>query len=503
MAPKSRLRLVIGYAGLPVKITAVLQSLEKNVTIADSIFALPEEAKDYHFLTASGQGPATFNFVSQDNEIILPVTINGQPHRLMLDSGAAGSFLTGDAARSLKLSLKGNFPALGYGGVAKSGVATNAKVELPGAVSLNGLTLRVIDDPTVTSALSAKAGVDGALGYDLFTRFVVTIDYPHKTLTLTDPDSYQLPALTPGRDVVLPLKLELQTPTVKAAVDGRKPASFLIDTGDAGGIHLFSQYAKSQGLMNNPANPKAQVRMGAGVGGMVMEIVTPGHSLQLGSVQVPNISVATISSKGVTDVSSRPGGIGNQVLSQFVVTFDYNHQRLILQSPATVTSAEGTPKAVLQLASDDTTPTTTEEVLAKHLAALGGADAVNAITSTRVEGKISTGGLEGVVTSVYEAPENEYEDNKIGPIEQQEGYDGKTAWQQDSNGNVRPLGGDELRDLRNQLYFDTNSYVIPGRVHGKITLRPQTVRLIPATMSWTLCPKAARRRHSISILTRS
>ncbi len=117
---------------------------------------------------------------------------------------------------------------------------------------------------------------------------------------------------------------------------------------------------------------------------------------------------------------------------------------------------------------------TLETLLQKHLEALGGAEAVAAIQSTRVTSDVPTGGIQGTITTIYAAPDKEYEEDKLGILDITQGYDGKNAWQRDTNGNVRPLAGEELKDLRVQLFFDTNSYVLPGRMPGKMTLRPQT-----------------------------
>ena len=117
---------------------------------------------------------------------------------------------------------------------------------------------------------------------------------------------------------------------------------------------------------------------------------------------------------------------------------------------------------------------TLAELLRRHLAALGGKEAVEAITSTRVTANVETGGIKGTVVTVFAVPDKEFEEDKLGILDIKQGYDGKTAWRRDTNGNTRPLGEDEVKNLRNQLFFDTNSYVIPGRIAGKMTLRPQT-----------------------------
>ncbi len=458
-------QLLITYAGLPVSVSARLVSTQRGGVLDPALFAPPVTATpDFAFLTTSGTGPATVPYTDDHGEIVVAVTVNGKALHLLLDSGASSSFLTADAVRSLDLPLSGSVPAIGYGGAAHTGVAAHATLELPGAVRLPNQTLYVLRDPAVAAALSQHGVLDGALGYDLFARFVVTIDYAAKTLTLTAPKDYTPPAGA----TALALRLDTRTPSVAASVDGRPAARFLVDTGDNAVIHLYQKYARSSGLMPPKNDPAAQVITGMGVGGAVQMTVTPGHTLRLGGQTLTGLPVAFLADGGITDVLHQAGGLGYGVLSHFVVTFDYPHDRLILQP---------LPVAPLGFLFSDSARTstslTTAEILQRHLAALGGKEAVAAITSTRVVADVLTGGLTGTVTTIYAAPEDEYEEDKIGPLDITQGYDGKTAWRRDTNDNIRLLGPDEIQNLRNQLYFDTNSYVLPGPIKGTITLRPQ------------------------------
>ena len=95
----------------------------------------------------------TIPFSDDHDEIIVPVTINGQPRRFLLDSGAGNSFITEGAAKGLDLTTTGDVPAVGYGGSARTGIATHATLELPGAVRVQGQTLYVMQDPSITQAL--------------------------------------------------------------------------------------------------------------------------------------------------------------------------------------------------------------------------------------------------------------------------------------------------------------------------------------------------------------
>jgi len=542
-------RLEMQYAGVPLVIEATLKQATRLPTVSAALFAPPKPPRDWAFLTPGGTPMLTPNltpnavqvsipFTTEDNEIVLSVSVNGHPLRLLLDSGAGGSFVTDQAAKSAGLTTAGSLPSLGYGGTSLTGLAAEATLEIGGVVRLSHETLHVIQDPNVARLLSERAQVDGALGYEVFTRFTVRIDYARKMVTLTDPN--YVPAHAAPGAVSLPLKLEARVPTVQASVDGRAPARFLVDTGDAGGLHLYNGYAKSSGLLPRPGDPRAQTQAGIGVGGVLSETITPGHTLALGTAArgkatLRDVSLATSMGPGISQVSARAGGIGNLVLDKFVATFDYARSRLTLapagpnppalkepNPPAPFLPREGggreggggrgdslpsspflpregsrlvCPTALLRIAgvgseglsparlflAADTdvpaltaaaAPLTLDGLLQRHLAALGGAQAITDIKNTRVTAAVTTGGIHGTITTIYAAPDREFEEDKLGILDITQGYDGRAAWQSDTNGNVRPLAGEELKDLRVQLFFDTNSYVLPGRIKGTLTLRP-------------------------------
>ncbi len=492
--------LQIQPAGLPLTIDAALTQATRATLVA-SLFVLPRPARDWQFLTPGATTQAAFPFVTDENEVIVFVSVNGHPLRFLLDSGAGGAFITAQAAQEAGLNTQGNLPTLGYGGSSDTGIATQATLELGGAVRLSGQLLHVIKDPNVGKRLSAQGRVDGGIGYELLSRFVTRIDYAQKTVTLTDPAAPRVPD---GAGVTVPLKLEGRVPTILASVDGHPPARFLVDTGDAGGVHLYGDYAQANGLLPRPNDPRARILSGSGVGGVVQETITPGHTMGVGTLKFSGLDVATLTGPGIARVSTNAGGIGNQVLNRFQVTFDYAHSRMQLTAgpPPPPAPAPLVPPALpsalrtraggahFSLVADVMTPPvptdppmTLAMLMQKHLTALGGADVIMALKNTKVVSSVSTGGIQGTITTIYAAPDREYEEDKLGILDITQGYDGKSAWQRDTNGNVRPLAGEELKDLRVQLFFDTNSYVLPGRIPGRLTLRPQPD---PETGDWVV-----------------
>ena len=178
--------LDISYAGLPVAIRAELKSSEHLAKIDPALFQVPESAKDYEFLSPTPAQSVEVPFTFDQGEIVVAATINDHPVRLLVDSGAGTSFITGKASDAIGLKPQGDMAAVGYGGAAATGIAAKATIELPGLVRLKGQVVYVIKDPKLAQSLDDRARVDGALGYDLFARFRVRIDYDKKVLLLTE-----------------------------------------------------------------------------------------------------------------------------------------------------------------------------------------------------------------------------------------------------------------------------------------------------------------------------
>ena len=227
--------------GLPIVVEARLVTARHVASLDAALFALPQSARDYGFL-APAAGPVTIPFASDGNEVILPLRINGHEHHFLLDSGAGNSFITAGAAQDCGLTATGSMPALGYGKPTTSGIATKARLEIADAIWMDGQSVYVLSDPGLAHMLSSLGNVDGGLGYDLLARFCVTVDYPHKTVTFRAAEH----ALPPNPDaIVLPVSLANQVPTVAATLDAKHAGRFMVDTGDSGWLHLYTQFARS------------------------------------------------------------------------------------------------------------------------------------------------------------------------------------------------------------------------------------------------------------------
>ncbi|HEX5326283.1 MAG TPA: PDZ domain-containing protein, partial [Acetobacteraceae bacterium] len=160
------------------------------------------------------------------------------------------------------------------------------------------------------------------IGYELFRRFIVRVDYEHRELTLWWPDARsriagtKLPLIFDGRDCF-----------ITAAVDG-KSGLFRVDTGDDGSLTLFGQfYLDHRPPLELPGLRSFQ----DGVGGTVATLLTRIQSLAIGpfTLQRP-LTQLHFAHAGAFASENVAGNLGVQILRNFVLTFDYPDQALYL-----------------------------------------------------------------------------------------------------------------------------------------------------------------------------
>ncbi|HKV38788.1 MAG TPA: aspartyl protease family protein, partial [Blastocatellia bacterium] len=180
------------------------------------------------------------------NVVFVKVRVNGSgPLDFVLDSGAGQDGLDIGVAKQLNLNLEGQALGTGAGqGTYQVRFIKNVTIGLSTKSIRANRTVRYTDDqmPAVDfSGLEAILGrkVDGLLGYDLFKRFVVQIDYDQQLVRLFDPDDF-----VAGGGVVLPVHIWDGTPSVHASltlVSGKRvEGSFMIDTGSQDSVDCLA-----------------------------------------------------------------------------------------------------------------------------------------------------------------------------------------------------------------------------------------------------------------------
>jgi hypothetical protein len=288
-----------------------------------SAFGSPETKAGYQFL--DGFSHTTIRFERYRDLIIIPVVLNDSIKlRLVLDTGTRSLLLYGKKFRGLQnLRRDKKVKVTGWG----SPKGVDAFLSFPNKISLGeirgeALGAAIVDHGRMFNDIPA---IDGIIGYELFVRFAVEINYRTKTIHLYD----QLPEGHTETFIALPLEVNLARPQVESVIkfaNGQTTTlKLLIDTGSSLGLAVFSSDCY--------AFPASRERMpiGRGLNGNIFGYDLLVKDLLLGDVNVKDIPTHLV------DVPSHPdeeftfaGSLGAAFLREHVVIFDYPRNTFFL-----------------------------------------------------------------------------------------------------------------------------------------------------------------------------
>ena len=311
-----------------------ISEVKHNIPIDDQRFEKPVKSANSTPLPVTGAARAksgqVIPFELYNNNIYLQVRVNGsRPLRFVLDSGASNSVIDETRARTLGLKVSEmNEASAGSGeGKTRIGSAEGVTFGLPGTeLFLKHIMVLPVYD---LFKLDGQA-VDGILGYDLFTRYVVEIDYSAKRLTIHDPQTYHYS----GAGDVIPFKLISNRPAVQARVIASSSTpiegEFVVDTGMNGAFGLYSPVVSKHNLL--ASGQKTIPTTGVGIGGEVKLSVGRVKSFQLGRflIQSP-VCLFSQASSGTSAGNEAVGQLGGELLRRFKVIFDYSRRHIVLE----------------------------------------------------------------------------------------------------------------------------------------------------------------------------
>ena len=289
-------------------------------------------ALTYKFIYPGGQ--THIGFELNANKIYLPIRVNNKgPYWFILDTGSVSNVVDTDLANRLSITARDSFEARGAGEKTITG-AVGSDVLL----AISGLELRQpkIDIEPVNAAISAAEGrrVDGLLGYDLLSRFVVEIDYVARQVTIVEPSRFRYV----GQGDTIPLEIvrgNILVPADLTLPNGSTTlGTFLIDTAWRTSLTLTSPFVATRNLLTT--TPKTiDAVTGMGIGGATVDTIGRMPRLKLGQYAIENFVADFSHAKaGVLSQGDFAGVIGAEVLRRFNLIFDYPRGRMIIEPNA-------------------------------------------------------------------------------------------------------------------------------------------------------------------------
>jgi hypothetical protein len=329
-----RLRPFVSQAGISTmpanRVRTVVDSFTVNADVAGVTFGLPDSGGGNTLRWLSHPGVAALPFEYRARHVWLHASINGGPERdFLFDTGASVTVLDSTFAAVAGLQVQGRMQAAGAGASGSAGFTTLGSLAVRGAdgdgVELRDLKVAVM---SVSPMFSRYFWRDfaGVVGYDVISRFVVTIDYDSTRLVLHDPKTFTWT----GREAALPMKLNGVVPSVEAVLDGRYRGQFRLDVGSSSTVDVHTPFAKRNALEKRLRG--ARDVSGAGFGGAFSSSLGRLHTMAIGPYawRDPMVTLSR-TNEGALASEDFAGNIGNRILERFRVTLDYDGRRVWLE----------------------------------------------------------------------------------------------------------------------------------------------------------------------------
>lgn len=285
------------------------------------------------FALTDGQTRVQIPIEIQNNLIIVPVVLNRQiPLKFILDTGVRTAILTEKTFSDiLNLPYSRKYSISGPGGVkvVDAFVTNNVTLDLPG-VHGQGHALLVLDQDYLELRNYLGTDVHGILGYELFSRFIIKVDYERKFLVI---QSTERP-MRKNKFQELPLTVEDTKPyvgvNIKMSDTTKSAVKLLIDTGASHGLILEPD--SDPAIKVPPQHIKSII--GRGLGGIISGQIGRINSLELGDYQIPDVITNFPDPNSYMDSIKnnravfRHGAIGGEILSRFTVIFNLPAEKI-------------------------------------------------------------------------------------------------------------------------------------------------------------------------------
>ena len=289
-------------------------------------------------LYSSNGSKTSVPFDSVDGRPLLKVRVNGSKEfmRFVLDTGSGMSVISEETAKKLGLrpvARGGLARAVGGGGKFEIVYGFLSSVEL-GDVKVASVPVYI------RHFYDGRTPVDGYLGVSVISKFLASVDYGERILTLQRPsdsdDNQSRPDLNPLAVSVPSDTVEIPVRTTSSGflsgevrLDGiDRPLNFIVDTGASVSV-VSERLVAEEDLTTYIAPIRMRVYGAAGIADDVKTVLLP--KVMLGSIAREHISAAILDMEPVNETAgfTQNGILGGNFLSHYRVSFDF--QRAVIK----------------------------------------------------------------------------------------------------------------------------------------------------------------------------
>jgi hypothetical protein len=284
---------------------------------------LNEEAIGYHF--DQGKAATTIKFISFRNLIIIPAQLNDTLKlNLVLDTGTRSLILFGNKCNKLKNMVRGKKMKINGRGNSEP---LDADLSFPNNIKIGDVVGKGVGAVIIKESelIGAAPGIDGIIGYELFIRFCIKIDYAKRTITLYD----EIPTNASEDFHAIALSLVDSRPEIISTIHTSKKkkvhAKTLIDTGSSMGLLVFANRKNNFNVFG------AEKEIGTGLSGSITGFYLEISSWQLGGIKFfpKDCNLVPTDSESESTISA---SIGGDFLKDHVVMFHYPSSQFFIKN---------------------------------------------------------------------------------------------------------------------------------------------------------------------------
>jgi len=306
----------------------IVDTMEFNQPLTGVQFAQPGAPKP-DFVFPAGRASVEVPFEIHSGHLFLNVMLNGKgPFRMLFDSGGVNVLLP-QALAPIGARAEGAMSGSSAGDARQDvGVTRVDRLEFGGIV-IERQVFATFDLDAFMRRVEGLPDVAGVIGYELFKRFPVKLDYERSRATFYDPAKFRYA----GTGARLPILFRGTNPQARGRVDG-VDGVFHIDTGSRGSLTLTLPFVEANELKAK-YGAKLESISGAGVSGHVRALLARATTLQLGEITVTKpVTLLSLQSRGALADPDLAGNVGFGILRQFNITFDYRNNVLYFEKNA-------------------------------------------------------------------------------------------------------------------------------------------------------------------------
>lgn len=289
------------------------------------LFNFSVAQKSIGFVMKGHKAKVTIPFSLINNLVIIPVTINNKVTlKYIVDTGANNPILTErvfadilglNYDRTILISGPGIEDSIG------AHVANQVSLSIAPDISGNYLSMLVLEEDYIELKKNLGEDIYGIIGYEVFNRFIVKIDYDNLELTFYDPSKFK----RPKNYSAFRLELDNTKPYINSLIKQNNQVDTVRLMVDTGASHALLLDIEKSDVLILP-DSTLETSLGHGLGGEIPGRIGRFSEFQMGYYKLSDVLVS-IPDNGAYSNSikrgSRNGTVGGAMWKRFNPIIDY------------------------------------------------------------------------------------------------------------------------------------------------------------------------------------